>query len=173
MVKSHTKMSKLFSYDGVVKCRRNLNFEKMDTASYTGKMMEFGVEYLRSTSNKCYYGSVKKSKCSFSCHLQIDWFFSWRPIKALLVCAFSPSLRMINLKKPYLIAPPGPTNYDKATYIVSSNLCLFTCPQATDFPWNSYPQRHISAKRVFLKFIPVFLMLTFQIINQYSSCESI
>ena len=31
------KMSKLFSYDGVVKCRRNLNFEKMDTASYTGK----------------------------------------------------------------------------------------------------------------------------------------
>ena len=38
MVKSHEKkMSKLFSYDGVVKCRRNLNFEKMDTASYTGK----------------------------------------------------------------------------------------------------------------------------------------
>ena len=30
-------MSKLFSYDGIVKCRRNLNFEKMDTASYTGK----------------------------------------------------------------------------------------------------------------------------------------
>ena len=30
-------MSKLFSYDGVVKSRRNLNFEKMDTASYTGK----------------------------------------------------------------------------------------------------------------------------------------
>ena len=38
MVKSHEKkMSKLFSYDGVVKCRQNLNFEKMDTASYTGK----------------------------------------------------------------------------------------------------------------------------------------
>ena len=38
MVKSHEKnMSKLFSYDGVVKCCRNLNFEKMDTASYTGK----------------------------------------------------------------------------------------------------------------------------------------
>ena len=38
MVKSHTqKVSKLFSYDGVVNCRRNLNFEKMDTASYTGK----------------------------------------------------------------------------------------------------------------------------------------
>ena len=36
MVKSHEK-KKLFSYDGVVKCRRNLNFEKMDTASYTGK----------------------------------------------------------------------------------------------------------------------------------------
>ena len=38
MVKSHEKkMSELFSYDGTVKCRRNLNFEKMDTASYTGK----------------------------------------------------------------------------------------------------------------------------------------
>ena len=38
MVKSYEKkMWKLFSYDGVVKCRRNLNFEKMDTASYTGK----------------------------------------------------------------------------------------------------------------------------------------
>ena len=38
MVKSHEKkMSKLFSYGGVVKCRQNLNFEKMDSASYTGK----------------------------------------------------------------------------------------------------------------------------------------
>ena len=30
-------MSKLFSYDSVVKCCQNLNFEKMDTASYMGK----------------------------------------------------------------------------------------------------------------------------------------
>ena len=30
-------MSKLFTYDGVVKCGRNLNFEKMDVASYKGK----------------------------------------------------------------------------------------------------------------------------------------
>ena len=53
MVKSHEKkMSKLFSYDGVVKCRRNLNFEKMDTASYTGKNDGDDEEYLRSTSNK-------------------------------------------------------------------------------------------------------------------------
>ena len=39
IVKSHEKkMSKLFSYDGVPsECRRNLNFEKTDTASYTGK----------------------------------------------------------------------------------------------------------------------------------------
>ena len=38
MVKSHEKkMLNLFSYDGVVKCRRNQNFGKMDTASYTGK----------------------------------------------------------------------------------------------------------------------------------------
>ena len=31
-------MSTLFSYDGVVKYLRNLNFEKMDIASYTGKI---------------------------------------------------------------------------------------------------------------------------------------
>ena len=42
MVKSHEKrMSKLFSYDyghyDVVKCRRILNFEKMDSAPYTEK----------------------------------------------------------------------------------------------------------------------------------------
>ena len=58
MVKSHEKkMSKLFSYDGVVKCRQNLNFEKMDTAwsilrLTQEKMMGFDEEYLRSTSNK-------------------------------------------------------------------------------------------------------------------------
>ena len=33
----YQKMSKLFSYYGVVKCRRNLNFQKMDTAFDTGK----------------------------------------------------------------------------------------------------------------------------------------
>ena len=59
-------------------------------------------------------------------------------------------------------------NYDKATYIVSSNLCLFNCRQATGFPQNPYPQKHISGKRVFLKFIPLFLVLTFQIIYQDS-----
>ena len=38
MVKSHEKKKfTLFSYDGAVKRRRNLNFEKMDTASYTGR----------------------------------------------------------------------------------------------------------------------------------------
>ena len=139
---------------------------------------------------KYYYGSVKKRKCSFSCHLQIDekinninknrskrrnWFkllcfkipdkvvhwstpwvvFLWRPIKVSLVCGFVPSLCMINLKKSFLFAPPGLTNYDKVTYIASSNLCLFTCPQATGFPWIPYPQRHISTKRVFLKLIPM------------------
>ena len=46
MVKSHEK--KFFSYDDVVKCRRNLNFEKMDTE----KMMDFDEEYLRSNLNK-------------------------------------------------------------------------------------------------------------------------
>ena len=38
MIKSHTKKkSKLFSYDGVLKCCQNLNFEKMNTASCTRK----------------------------------------------------------------------------------------------------------------------------------------
>ena len=85
--------------------------------------------------------------------------FLWCPIKVPLVCGFSPSLRMINLKNPNLFAPSRPTNYDKGTYIVSSNLCLFTYPQATDFPCNPCPQKRISATSVFLKFIPVFLML--------------
>ena len=82
--------------------------------------------------------------------------FLWRPIKVPLVCGFSPSLCMINSKKPssYLFAPPGPTNYDKATTFVYSlaprSLALHEIPT----------HRHISAKRVFLKFIiPVFLML--------------
>ena len=42
-------MSKLVSCEGVVK---NLNFQKMDTASYTEKMMGFDEEYLRSSSSK-------------------------------------------------------------------------------------------------------------------------
>ena len=51
MVKSHEKkMSRLFSYDNVVKCRRNLNFEKIDTTSYIG--FDYYEEYLSSTSNK-------------------------------------------------------------------------------------------------------------------------
>ena len=37
-------------------------------------MMDFDYcdEYLRSISKKYFYGGVKKSKCSFSCPLQID-----------------------------------------------------------------------------------------------------
>ena len=41
--------------------------------------------------------------------------FLWRPIKAPLVCGFSPSLRMITLKNPYLFASPGPTNITTMT----------------------------------------------------------
>ena len=39
MVKSHEKIKnvKIIFYDGIVKCRQNLNLEKMDTAPYTGK----------------------------------------------------------------------------------------------------------------------------------------
>ena len=38
----------------MVKCRRNVNFEEMDTERSTGKMMDFDYceEYLRSISNK-------------------------------------------------------------------------------------------------------------------------
>ena len=74
--------------------------------------------------------------------------FLWCPIIVSLVSGFSPSLRMITLNP----LPPCSSryhkynNHDKATFIVSSNLCLFTCSQVTEFPWNPYPQRHISAK---------------------------
>ena len=50
-------MPKLFfqhyHYD-IVKSRRNVNFEEIDTKRSTGKMMDFGYceEYLRSISNK-------------------------------------------------------------------------------------------------------------------------
>ena len=53
MIKSNEKMSKLFSNDGVVS--RNLNFEKMDTESYTAKYegiwFLWGIfkEYLKQT----------------------------------------------------------------------------------------------------------------------------
>ena len=45
MVKSYEKkeMSKLFSYDSVVKCRRNLNFEKM----MSGVWWEIFKKYLK------------------------------------------------------------------------------------------------------------------------------
>ena len=54
-VKPHEEtMSKLFLYDGIVECRQTLSFEKMDTASYTGKNdgFDYCEEYLRSTSSK-------------------------------------------------------------------------------------------------------------------------
>ena len=52
MVESHgKKKKKLFPYDGVVNCRQNLSFEKMDTASYTEKNdgVRWGIfkEYLK------------------------------------------------------------------------------------------------------------------------------
>ena len=70
--------------------------------------------------------------------------------KSSSFCGFSPSLRMITLN-PLPLCSSRSHKYnscEKATYIVSSNLCLFTCTQATGFPWNPYPQRHISAKGV-------------------------
>ena len=91
------------------------------------------------------------------------FFYGARPINVPLVCGFSPSLRMINLKNLYLFAPPYPTNYYKATYIVSSNLCLFTCPQATGFPWLSLPTdtEAFSAKRCFSNSSPCLMLGNF------------
>ena len=53
----------------MVKCHRNISFEDpIYTEPLTGKMMDFDYseEYLRSISNKIYYGSVKESNFSFS-----------------------------------------------------------------------------------------------------------
>ena len=47
-----TRKKKLFSYDDVVKSRRNLNFEKMILRLTQEKMMGFDDEYSRSASNK-------------------------------------------------------------------------------------------------------------------------
>ena len=71
--------------------------------------------------------------------------FLWRPIKIPLVCGFFPPLLMITLKNPLPLCSSRShkyNNYDKTTHILSSNLRLFTCSQATGFPWNLYPQRH-------------------------------
>ena len=72
------KVSKVFSYDDVVKCCWNLNFGKIPwilRLRYTGKKWWilntvrniYGVH-----QTKYYYGSVKKRKCSFNRHLQVD-----------------------------------------------------------------------------------------------------
>ena len=91
--------------------------------------------------------------------------FLWCPIKVLLVCGFSVSLCIINSNNPssYLFASPGPTSYDKATTFVYS-LALRSL-DSHKIPTH----KHISAKKVFLKLIPMFLMLyiIIQIIYQY------
>ena len=92
------------------------------------------------------WNSSSRSSSSVVNSLGSFFMASHKSFSCLWLFPFPP--RMINLKNPYLFAPPGPTNYDKATYIVSSNIRLFTCPQAIGFPWNPYPQRRISAKGV-------------------------
>ena len=93
----------------------------------------------------------------------VQWSIPWVvclpcPIK-VPVCGFSPSFHItLNPLTPcssLSFRSHKCNNYGKATHIVSSNLCLFTCPQARDFPWNPYPQRHISAKSVSQIHIPV------------------
>ena len=67
-------MPKVFSCNygdyNIVKCCQNTNFEEVSTKK---KMMRFDYceEYLRSISNKRFYGRVQKSKFSVSCHFQI------------------------------------------------------------------------------------------------------
>ena len=84
--------------------------------------------------------------------------FLWRPTKVPLVGGFSPCLHMITLNPLSLCSSRSHkyNNYGNATYIVNSNLYLFTCPQVTDFPWNPYLQRHINAKGVSQIQPPVF-----------------
>ena len=78
IVNSHEKKRRKNYYHYVmVKRRRNANIEEMDIELVQQeKNMDFEhcEEYWRSTSHqtKYYYDSVKKSKFSFSCHLQID-----------------------------------------------------------------------------------------------------
>ena len=44
----------------MIKCCQNVDFEEMNTECPTGK--QYCEGYLTITSNKIYYGSVKKSK---------------------------------------------------------------------------------------------------------------
>ena len=60
MIKSHEKKRQNYfrvtaiTTNDMVKCRRNVNFEEMDTERSTGEIMDFDYceEYLRSLSNK-------------------------------------------------------------------------------------------------------------------------
>ena len=111
----------------------------------------------------------KASCCQFHVGMPLLWCLSsysgsgrnqkFGSTCGVLAMAF-PLASVDKLKKTsYLFAPPSPTNYDKAIYIVSSNLCLFTCTPGYWLSMKSLPtERHISAKRVFLKFILVFLV---------------
>ena len=49
-----------------MKCRPNLNFEKMDTASTQEKMMGFDEKYLRSASNKIFITAVLRKSNAHS-----------------------------------------------------------------------------------------------------------
>ena len=57
----------------MVKGRRNVNFEDINTKPSTGKTFEFWLEeYLRSTSIKVTSWQCQEKQLSFSWHLQID-----------------------------------------------------------------------------------------------------
>ena len=75
-------------------------------------------------------------------------------------------LHMIHLKKPFLFAPPGFTDHDKATSIVSSNLSIHL-PPGHWLSMKFLPAEAYQCKKGVSQFIPLLLMLTFQIIYQY------
>ena len=140
-------MSKLFSYD--------YDYEVLVRRNLTQCIYLFTIEETE-TGDSRQSCSVVNSLGSFSC------------------CGLSSSLRMIILNPLPLCSSRTHkhNNYDKATYTVSSILCLFTCPRPQAF--HEIPTRRgiLVQKRVFLKFIPLFLVLTFQIVHQYPRSES-
>ena len=92
------------------------------------------------------------------------------PHKVTHVCGFSPSTRTITLNAVSFCSSKSHkcNNYDKATYIVSSNLCLLTYPQSRPQAFHEIAiHRAIILQWVFLKSIPLFLVLTCQIVYHY------
>ena len=102
--------------------------------------------------------------------------FLWCPHKISSCLWLFPFPLYDIFKKPYLFAPLGPTNITTMTRQHTQFPLTFVYSLALrPLAFHKIPTHRgiFSAKRVFLKFIPLFLELTFQIIYQYSRYESI